>query len=50
MKLTTEVISAALELENSLSDLEKLQKAIKDIEDGKTPIIAQNEWSDLAYK
>jgi hypothetical protein len=48
LKLSAEVLSAADDLDNSLDNLEKMRNAIKDIENHKTPNIAQNEWGELA--
>jgi hypothetical protein len=50
LKLSAEVISAANDLQNSLSDLQKMKNAIKDIEEKKAPNISQNEWGELANK
>lgn len=49
-KLSSEILSASIDLNNSLNDLHQMKIAISDIESGKTPNISNNEWSDLAYK
>ena len=48
LKLSSEIYTAVDELKESLEDMEKMQDALNDIKEHKTPTIAANEWSNLA--
>ena len=50
LNLGIEALKSIKEAKDAYGNIEDVRKVVKDIEDGKTPSVTENKWSDLANK